>query len=150
MKLLTLKRDVISQMSAPNFLNGPRKTGARSPGSREHSGTPPRRTLSSPSRPASQKARDSACVTASSGSRRKFFKHRKSRLAFSLTRRRGAGLPERDGAERDGGGARAKIPVGALRWGLALGAGDELFLPGSGWKWGRRCYEFGPASLFFL
>lgn len=51
------------------------------PGSLEPSETPPRRTLSSPSRPASQKARDSVCMTASSGSGRKFFKRRKSRLA---------------------------------------------------------------------
>lgn len=82
MKLLTLKRDVISQMSAQNFLNGPKNTGARTPGSREPAGRPPRRTLSSPSRPACQKARDSVCATTSSGSRRKFFKRRKSRLVF--------------------------------------------------------------------
>lgn len=81
MKLLTLKRDVISQMNAQYFLNGPQNTGARMPGSREPEGRPPRRTLSSPSRPACRKARESACVTASSGSRRKFFKLRKSLLA---------------------------------------------------------------------
>lgn len=152
MKLLTLKkRDVISQRSAHNFLNGPKNTGARRPGSREPAKRPPRRTFSSPSRPARQKARDSECVTASSGSRRKLFKHRKSRLTSPWLAVKALSLPERGGAKPDGGGARARITW--ERWGEALLQG-----------WGRSSSSRDPggagagcaakanslASLFFF
>lgn len=149
MKLLTLKRDVISQMRALNFLNGPKNTGAQAPGSREPERTPPRRTLSSPSRPEYQEARDSVCANTSSGSRRKFFKRRKSRLA----RRKGAGLPEQGGAKLSGGGARARIPwelwMGPAGWGPPR-AGSRVPLTRIWRRCGRRRLQRLRRLLVFL
>lgn len=62
MKLLTLKMNVIFQMRTQNFLSGPKYTGARTPGSPEPETRLTGLTLSSPSRPASQKILDSACT----------------------------------------------------------------------------------------
>lgn len=149
MKLLTLKRDVTSQLSTQNCLDGPTNAGARTPGSPEPARTPSKRTLSSPSRPASRRAGepesrragDSACV--SSGSRRKFFKRRKSRLSsFWLAAKP---LSSRSRVEPSQTEARLE-----RRSRGNAEVGPELYLGGSGWRWGQRCCKCGPASLFFF
>lgn len=150
MKLLTLKRDVTSQLRTQNCLNGPKNAGARTPGLPEPARTPPKRTLSSPSRPASRRAWDSACV--SSGSRRKFFKRRKSLLSslwlaakpLSSRSRVEPSQTEAEGRATDG-------PVGTLRWSPNCISAD----PGGGGARGAAnvdpppCFSFSCFSTLF-
>lgn len=121
-------------MSAQNFLNCPKNTGARAPGWPEPTGSPPGHTLCSPSRTTYPKARDSVCVTTSSGSRRKFFKCRKSHLASPGLAAKS--LSNLGGVEPSWVGARLESGLGSLRWGR--------------WRRGRRCCKQGPAFLFFF
>lgn len=110
MKLITLKRDVISQTSAPNFLNWPQKY--RSPGA-------------GLTRALKNTAKADAQLTFPPGESEgpgfcvydrifrfppEVFQTPEVPPRFSLTRLRGAALRERAGAEPDGGGAGARIP----------------------------------------